>query len=195
MRGEKVAILVLIGFSLFAALVVNLYVLPMHVLVALLYSIPVLITAARLSPLAVGTVGAFAIGLYLFTADAKDRPLQAQIIAVFALLVVGYLSIVLCRQRQETALRAEEAVRRARDEEAARMRLQELVRKASHDLAQPATIIQGRVQLLEQHLADQLPEPDQRSVLAIRDSARRMNEVIINLREAVRGKGSASTGR
>ncbi len=129
--------------SLLLALVINVLVLPTNILVSSLYAVPMLVAAMRLQPRTVALVSALAIVSYLASAQVQERPLTARAFALLSLLAVGFLAVLLSRQRGQTAERAREA------EEALRQR-DRFLSIAAHELRTPLTILKGSAQLLGQ---------------------------------------------
>ncbi len=169
-REDVIVVLFLIGYLL-AALVTNLYVLPENELISGLYAISVLIAAHRSSPLAVALTDALAVAFYLYNAAVKGAPPGTQELSVFALLMVGYLSVVTARQRME-------AVQQAKEFKEAQQQLQQFLAMISHDLDQPLTILSGHVQILGNSTGGELPAAKQRSLATVREMTHRIRRLV-----------------
>ncbi len=174
-REDLIALLFLFGYLL-VALFTDLYVLPATELISGLYAIPVLIAAHRSSPLAVGLTNVLAIVFYLISAQVHGSSVTTQELSVSALLIVGYLSVVIARQRQDAA-------QRAREYQDAQLQLQQFLAMVSHDLDQPLTVLTGHVQILSNGMSADLSPAKKRSLATVRDMTQRIRRLVDDIED------------
>ncbi len=169
-KQDLLALFFLSGYLL-VALLTNLYLLPKTELISGLYAIPILIAAHRTSPLAVSLTNALAVVFYLVSASVHGSSMATQQLSVLALLMVGYLSVVIARQRLET-------MQRTRELEDAQLQLQQFLAMVAHDLDQPLTIMSGHVQILSDGISGDLSPAKKRSLATVRDMTQRIRRLI-----------------
>lgn len=129
---------------LLVALLFNARLAPSHRL-SLLYAIPVLLAAHRLTPRSVALVAVLACGASVVSAIIARPSLELWAIAFVALIAIGYLAVMLSVQRQRTAQRAQET-------EKAQRQLHTFLGMVTHDLGGSMTGVLGYVQLLQRQV-------------------------------------------
>jgi len=125
--------LIPIGLTLIGAMVID-YLAPWPYIMTPLYAIPVLIAAYRLPPRGVAVIAGPAMVINLMSGLLEGTPLDVVLLYTSGLLITGYLSIALARQRQEIARYADLAEQHAQATELAHQRLQEFLAMVVHDL-------------------------------------------------------------
>jgi len=177
-------ILVLAVIALLAAVGIDLLLLPGHHLESSLYAVSMLIAAVRLSPWVVGMITALAVAADITVAIIQGDPLDVWPFGAFALIVVGYLAVLLSRQTLETKRRAQETVQ-------ANRRLRDFLDMVSHDLRQPLTAVIGISDWLRRTLARQGLSSEAQNAEAILRNAKSMNSMIQDLIELARLESAA----
>jgi len=125
--------LIPIGLTLIGAMVID-YLAPWPYIMTQLYAIPVLIAAYRLPPRGVAVIAGPAMVINLMSGLLEGTPLDVVLLYTSGLLITGYLSIALARQRLEIARYADLAEQHAQATELAHQRLQEFLAMVVHDL-------------------------------------------------------------
>ena len=167
--------LVLVAILLAGIFLFDLFVITGEIPLAVLYAIPVLISAQFLpAPITAATAGV-ALVLYGVNLTLDQVGLAVSALNLVALAIIGYLGYLVAA--------------RIRDVELARRNLQNFMGMVAHDLRGPLTTLSGYAQLLER--SDLPAERRQAGLTVIRDSAQRMNRLVTDLVDAVRiGAGS-----
>lgn len=188
----RIAVLVALLAAFPVILVVDLYLTPWRVPTRILYAIPIMV-AARLfgTGVAIGVIVG-AIAFSILDAWLAGIDVQAEVLSILALAVVGWLSLLWAQAERRAAALAEERARlheqerhRAEELEESRARLVEFFSLVAHDLRSPLTAIGGYTQMLSRW--DTLA-PDQRGKVAegIQASLRRVVRLSDDLLDAAR---------
>ena len=172
--------LVPLGLALTGAIVID-YLAPWPYIMTPLYAIPALIAAYRLPPRGVAVIAGLAMIINLMSGLLEGTPLDVVLLYTSGLLITGYLSIALARQRQEIARYAGVAEQHAQATELAHQRLQEFLAMVVHDLRNPLAAILGSLHMLQQPAT---PARQQQMLQLSVAAARSMNRLLDDLRDA-----------
>jgi signal transduction histidine kinase len=172
-----------------AVILLDMYGLPGHLLVASLYAIPILVAAQSLTPRQVGAVSSAAFLLYIFSVWWKAVPITIWPYGLISLVIISYLSVLL-------STRLAEVNRRATELEEAHSRLQEFISIVAHELRGPLTTLLGYSQLLAKRRDNVNPEMTTKAISSIESEAHRMDRLTTDLLDAARvGAGRLSIKR
>ncbi|MBI4495280.1 MAG: HAMP domain-containing histidine kinase [Chloroflexi bacterium] len=174
---SQLSVLLLVTGCLAVASFVDALVAPGLLPLGVLYAIPMLVAARRLSPGATAAVAALALLLYASNEVLRQRSLGAVEVREVTLLVVAYLSYLL-------AARMREAERARQEAEMARQQLQRFLGMVVHDLRGPMTAILGSAQMAVR--PDASPEHRERALATIGRQVRRMDRLVADLADAAR---------
>ena len=175
--------LIPIGLTLIGAMVID-YLAPWPYIMTPLYAIPVLIAAYRLPPRGVAVIAGLAMIINLMSGLLEGTPLDVVLLYTSGLLITGYLSIALARQRQEIARYASVAEQHAQATELAHQRLQEFLAMVVHDLRNPLAAILGSLHMLQQSSTQTFPARQQQMLQLGAAAARSMDRLLDDLRDA-----------
>ena len=175
--------LIPIALALIGAMVID-YLAPWPYIMTPLYAIPVLIGTYRLPPRGIAMITTLAAVINLISGLLEGTPLAVVLLYTSGLLIIGYLSIALARQRQEIARYAGVAEHHAQATELAHQRLQEFLAMVVHDLRNPLAAILGSLQLLQQSATQTFPARQQQMLQLSVAAARSMERLLDDLRDA-----------
>ncbi len=166
------AILLLAAASLFAAWLVD-TVLPPSVVIATLYTIPILIVAYRFGSRTITAITLATILVYSLQALAENNSVINIALKDLGFAFVAFLAVELVVQRQ----RAEQS---ARETETAKNNLQIFLNMVAHDLLQPLTAAMLYTADLYKQYPREIP------VVRVREELERLRVLISDLRDAAK---------
>lgn len=167
---------VIVGIALLTVACLDLAVWTNHN-IAVLYTIPLAISALYLSPRAVGAIACMAIGLDVYDIYLARPTIDIWLVGLVSLVIVSYLALRLSFQRVELA-------RRTREAEGSRHQLQEFMGMVVHDLRGPLTVVHGYNQLLRHRLGSDGNGATQQTLERMDSSIGRMQRLLSDLQDA-----------
>lgn len=188
MRPSRQAFdVLLVSLLLLAVFLLELLLVPEEVM-GLLYIVPVLLAAPRLSPAATVLTAGMSVALYGFSATqghlgpvVSTEHVLAHLLTLIAVAFLGFQVAVRIQEARQAQRAAEAAHETA---EGALQSLQNFLGMVAHDLRGPLTSILGSAQLAER--AQMPPDVRARALVTVQTEARRMDRLLADLTDAAR---------